>query len=215
MKIIKLQAMDAFATNCYIMVTDERNAVMIDCPKGAEKILDDLKEHGAVLKKILLTHGHCDHIEALAEVAEKTGADVYIHKFDAPKLTDSRGNLSEYFAAYLDAPVRHYDKAIPVSDGDIIKQDELEFKVMHTPGHTSGCVCYTVEDVMFSGDTLFRDSIGRTDMVDGDYRVLSESLKKLTEIETDYRIFAGHGDETTLSREKNHNPYIGGNMFAF
>lgn len=215
MKIIKLQAMDAFATNCYIMVTEERNAVMIDCPKGAEKILDDLKENGAELKKILLTHGHCDHIEALAEVAEKTGAEVYIHKFDAPKLTDSRGNLSEYFAAYLDEPVRHYDKAIPVVDGDIIKQDELEFRVMHTPGHTSGCVCYIVGDVMFSGDTLFRDSIGRTDMVDGDFTALSESLKKLAEIEEDYSVFAGHGDETSLKREKAHNPYLGGNMFAF
>ena len=217
MKIIKITPIGMFAVNCYLVVSEAGNAVMIDCPEegGAEGLLAELEKSGAKLTKILLTHGHCDHIETLAEIANATGAEVYIHKFDAPKLTDSHGNLSEYFAAYLDGPVKHYDKAIAVSDGDIIKQDELEFRVMHTPGHTSGCVCYIVNDVMFSGDTLFRDSIGRTDMVDGNYQVLSESLKKLTEITENYRVLSGHGDETTLDREKNHNPYIGGNMFDF
>ena len=217
MKIIKITPIGMFAVNCYIVVSEAGNAVMIDCPEegGAEGLLAELEKIGAKLTKILLTHGHCDHIETLAEIANATGAEVYIHKFDAPKLTDSHGNLSEYFAAYLDGPVKHYDKAIVVSDGDIIRQDELEFKVMHTPGHTSGCVCYIAGDVMFSGDTLFRDSIGRTDMVDGNYQVLSESLKKLTEITENYRVLSGHGDETTLDREKNHNPYIGGNMFDF
>ncbi|MDE5742044.1 MAG: MBL fold metallo-hydrolase [Oscillospiraceae bacterium] len=215
MKIIKIPSMGAFEVNCYLIVSEAGNAVMIDCPDGAERLLAEVKKNGARLAKILLTHGHCDHIESLAEVAEKTGAEVYIHKFDAPKLTDSHGNLSEFFAAYLDGPVKHYDKAIAVSDGDIIKQDELEFKIIHTPGHTSGGVCYTTGDVMFSGDTLFRDSIGRTDMVDGNYQVLSESLKKLTEISENYRVLSGHGDETTLDREKAHNPYIGGNMFEF
>ena len=217
MKIIKITPIGMFAVNCYLVVSETGNAVMIDCPEegGAEGLFAELEKIGAKLTKILLTHGHCDHIETLAEIANATGAEVYIHKFDAPKLTDSHGNLSEYFAAYLDGPVKHYDKAITVSDGDIIKQDELEFRVMHTPGHTSGCVCYIVGGVMFSGDTLFRDSIGRTDMVDGNYQVLSESLKKLTEITENYRVLSGHGDETTLDREKNHNPYIGGNMFDF
>lgn len=215
MKIIKIPPQGVFAVNCYIVASEAGNAVMIDCPEGVEKLLAEVEKSGAVLKKILLTHGHCDHIESLAEIAEKTGAEVYIHKFDAPKLTDSHGNLSEFFAAYLDGPVKHYDKAIAVSGGDIISQDELEFRVMHTPGHTSGSVCYIAGDVMFSGDTLFRDSIGRTDMVDGNYQALSESLKRLTEITENYRVLTGHGEETTLDREKAHNPYIGGNMFDF
>ena len=123
MKIITIQTQGVFAVNCYIVVSDAGNAVMIDCPDGAERLLDEVKKSGAKLTKILLTHGHCDHIDSLAEIANATGAEVYIHKFDAPKLTDSRGNLSEYFAAYLDGPVKHYNKAIAVSDGDIIKQD--------------------------------------------------------------------------------------------
>lgn len=215
MEIIKIPPVGVFAVNCYLVVSEAGNAVMIDCPEGAERLLDEVKKSGAVLKKILLTHGHCDHIESLAEVAEATGAEVYIHKFDASKLTDSRGNLSEFFAAYYDEPIKQYSGAETVSDGDIIVQDELEFKVLHTPGHTSGCVCYIIGDVMFSGDTLFRGSIGRTDMVDSDFETLSVSLKRLTEITENYRVLPGHGGETTLDREKNHNPYIGGNMFAF
>lgn len=215
MEIIKITPVGVFAVNCYLVVSEAGNAVMIDCPEGAERLLAEVKKSGARLTKILLTHGHCDHIESLAEIAEATGAEVYIHKFDAPKLTDPRGNLSEFFASYYDEPIRQYSGAKTISDGDIIVQDELEFRVLHTPGHTNGCVCYIVGGVMFSGDTLFRDSIGRTDMVDSSCQTLFESLKKLTEITENYRVLPGHGRETTLDREKNHNPYIGGNMFEF
>ena len=215
MKIIKIPLQGMFAVNSYIVISEAGNAVLIDAPEGGEKILSEIEKNGAKLKKILLTHGHCDHIDSLAELAEKTGAEVYIHEFDAPKLTDSKMNLSEFFAMYLDAPARHYDKAIPVHDGDVISQDELNFRVMHTPGHTSGCVCYILDDVMFSGDTLFRDSIGRTDMPDGNYSVLAKTLSMLSEIETDYRVLPGHNEETTLSREKSHNPFLSGNMFDY
>ena len=215
MKIIKIPPAGMFAVNCYIVISEAGNAVLIDAPEGAERIIAEIEKNGAKLKKILLTHGHCDHIESLAEIAEKTGAEVYIHEFDAPKLTDSRMNLSDFFAMYLDAPARHYDKAITVSGGDIISQDELKFRVMHTPGHTSGCVCYIVDDVMFSGDTLFRDSIGRTDMPDGNYSVLAKTLSALAEIAEDYRVLPGHNEETALSREKANNPFLGGNMFEY
>ena len=204
-----------FAVNCYIIISETGNAVIIDAPEGADNILSEIEKNGGKLKKILLTHGHCDHIDSLAEIAEKTGAEVYIHTFDAPKLTDSHMNLSNYFADYYEKPVDHYDKAITVSDGDIITQDELNFKVLHTPGHTSGCVCYIIDDVMFSGDTLFRDSIGRTDMPDGNYSVLAKTLSMLSEIETDHRVLPGHNEETTLSREKAHNPFLSGNMFDY
>lgn len=215
MKIITVPTQGVFSANCYIVVSGMGNAVMIDCPWGSERLLAEVKKSGASLKKILLTHGHCDHIESLADIAEATGAEVYIHKFDAPKLTDSYLNLSDYFSAYLDEAVRKYDKAIPVSDGDVITQDELEFKVMHTPGHTSGSVCFLVGDVMFSGDTIFRDSIGRTDMPDGNYTVLAKSLEDICNLKVDYRILSGHGPDTTLSREKNRNPFLSGNMFDY
>ena len=215
MKIITVPTQGVFAANCYIVVSAAGNAVMIDCPWGAERLLAEIEKSGASLKKILLTHGHCDHIESLADIAEATGAEVYIHKFDAPKLADSYLNLSEYFSSYLDEAVKPYDKAIPVSDGDVITQDELEFKVMHTPGHTSGSVCFLVDKVMFSGDTIFHDSIGRTDMPDGNYTVLTASLENIRNLDGDYRILSGHGLETTLSREKNRNPFLSGNMFDY
>ncbi|KAK8847185.1 hypothetical protein M9Y10_019768 [Tritrichomonas musculus] len=207
MKIITIPPKGTFRVNSYLVVSDSGNAVLIDCPWQPEYILEKINKSGATLKKILITHGHCDHIQSLAEVSEKTGAEVYIHELDAPKLTDSHGNLSDYFKRCLSEPVKHYDKAITVKDGDIIKQDELEFKVMHTPGHTSGGVCYIIDDVMFSGDTIFRRNIGRTDMFDGDSDVYTKTLKKLSEIPNNYRILPGHDRETTLDDEKKNIPY--------
>lgn len=215
MKIIKIQTQGVFAANCYIVISEAGNAVMIDCPAGGERLLAEVEKNGAVLKKILLTHGHCDHIESLDEVVRKTGAEVYIHKFDASKLTDTHGNLSDFFAEFYDRPVTYHGEAKAVSDGDIITQDELAFRVMHTPGHTSGCVCYIVGDVMFSGDTLFRGSVGRTDMTDSSYEVLQKSLAALAAVEEDYHVLSGHGGETSLSREKKCNPFLSGNLFDF
>lgn len=215
MKIVTVRGEGVFAANCYIVISEAGNAVMIDCPAGAERLLAEVEKNGAVLKKILLTHGHCDHIESLTEAVGKTGAEVYIHKFDAPKLNDVHGNLSDFFAEFYDEPVTYSGDAKAVSDGDVIVQDELEFRVMHTPGHTSGCVCYIIGDVMFSGDTLFRDSIGRTDMADGNYPALQKSLAALTEIEEDCHVLSGHGAATSLSREKDRNPFLNGNMFEF
>ncbi len=215
MNIIKLRPQGMFAVNSYLVVSEKNNAVLIDAPEGAESILAEIEKQGVKLNKILLTHGHCDHIESVAVLAEKTGAEVFIHTNDAPKLTDSYLNLSEYFSMYMDE-VTHYEHGICVDDGDTIIEDELLFTVFHTPGHSSGSVCYILDDVMFSGDTLFRDSIGRTDMPDGDPIRLFASLKTLEQFEgrfDDYRLLAGHGPESTLNREKLHNPYLRGNMF--
>jgi len=215
MKIIKLKPQGMFAVNSYLVVSEKNNAVLIDAPEGAEGILAEIENQGVKLNKILLTHGHCDHIESVAVLAEKTGAEVFIHTNDAPKLTDSYLNLSEYFSMYMDE-VTHYEHGICVDDGDTIIEDELTFTVFHTPGHSSGSVCYILDDVMFSGDTLFRDSIGRTDMPDGNPIKLFASLKTLEQFEGrhgDYRLLAGHGPESTLNREKLLNPYLRGNMF--
>ena len=217
MKIIKIPPQGVFAVNCYLVISNEGNAVMIDAPWGAERLLAEVEKQEAVLKKILLTHGHCDHIESLAEIAEKTGAEVFIHTLDAPKLTDPHTNLSEFFLDYLDKSTEPYGHGICVDDGDTIIEDELLFTVFHTPGHTSGSVCYILDDVIFSGDTLFKSSIGRTDMPDGDYKKLAESLLKLEEFKgryDDYKIFSGHGADSTLNREKKSNPYLHGNMFG-
>ncbi len=218
MKIITIPPQGVFAVNCYLVISEAGNAVMIDAPQGAERLIAEAEKNGARLKKILLTHGHCDHIESLAEIVRETGAEVYVHTLDAPKLTDSYTNLSEFFSAYLDHSAEPFDGAVTVNDGDVITLDELSFTVMHTPGHTGGSVCYVVRDVIFSGDTLFKNSIGRTDMPDGDTVKLLESLKRLSDFKgeyEDYRLLSGHGGESTLNREKNSNPYMSGSMFDY
>lgn len=217
MKIITIPPEGVFAVNSYLVISEAGNAVLVDAPQGAERLMAEAERNGAAVKKILLTHGHCDHIESLAEIAEKTGAEVYIHTLDAPKLTDSYMNLSDYFAGYI-REAAGYDKALTVNDGDVITLDELSFAVMHTPGHTSGSVCYIIGDVIFSGDTLFKGSVGRTDMPDGDTEKLLDSLKKLADFKgehEDCRLLSGHGGESSLSREKLSNPYMSGSMFDY
>lgn len=210
MKISYFTSDTPFQTNCYIVTTAKNNAVFIDAPQVNMNVLEELDKQGVKITKILLTHGHCDHIESLAYLAERYGAKVYIHELDEPKLHDDYLNLSEYFADYYDKPVAHFKSAHTVKDGDIIEQDEVKFRVLHTPGHTKGSVCYITEDVMFSGDTLFKMSAGRTDMPDGDYGTMAKSLKKLDGITEDYTLLSGHGGSSTLAEEKRRNPYMKG-----
>lgn len=198
MKIIKLKPLSEIGTNSYIVETDSKNAVLIDAPADAGFIISQLRESGLTLKKILLTHGHIDHTGAVYDLVEKTGCEVYIHSADITKLYDADLSLSNY----LGIPLKPYKDAKALSDCDIIIQDEIKFEVISTPGHTSGSVCYISGDVMFSGDTLFYRSVGRTDMVDGDSETLIKSLKRLKEIDYDYTVYSGHGAPTSLADEK-------------
>ena len=193
-------------TNCYVIETDEKNAVLIDPASDSKEIIYTLKSKGLELKKILITHGHFDHMMAVTDIVNEIDVPVYIHTDDKSCLTSTTDNLYAYF------PVSEAFKAIPkalcVNNGDIIVQDELEFKVLHTPGHSKGSVCYICGDVMFSGDTLFSGSIGRTDPPFGDYSVIMKSIKKITELTTDYKIYPGHGSSTTLNNERQNNIYL-------
>lgn len=206
MEIIKLRPLSMCDTNSYIVGTQNGNAVLIDAPAEADYILDELELNGLTLKKILLTHGHFDHVGAVADLAEATGCEVYIHELDLAKLdSDNEGLLVDLFRV---RGMKTYSGAIAVRDGDIIKQDELEFDVVHTPGHTSGSVCYIVGDVIFTGDTLFARSIGRTDMPDGNYKYLKHSLGIIKGLGGDLRVLPGHMQETTLDTERKRNPYL-------
>ncbi len=201
---------NAFQTNGYMVTTEKGNTVLIDAPLANKRVLDMLEENGTKITKILLTHGHCDHMESAAFLAEKYGAEIYIHELDKPKLNDDYLNLSEYFANFYLEPVPHVNGAHTVKDGDIIVQDEIELRVLHTPGHTSGSVCYIAGDMMFCGDTLFRESVGRTDMPDGDPAALKKSLELLSGLDADYTLFPGHGSPSSLPEEKRNNPYMKG-----
>ncbi|MBQ8568637.1 MAG: MBL fold metallo-hydrolase [Oscillospiraceae bacterium] len=210
MKIIALKPYGAFGTNSYI-IHDETRAALIDAPGNNEAVLRALAENDLVLEKILLTHGHCDHIEGTAELSEKTGAEIYIHKDDYDKLNSPYLNLTEYFSL---PPIKIIKGVVrTVKDGDIIPVGKsISVKVMHTPGHTRGSVMYIAQDHIFSGDTIFAGSVGRTDMPDGDGRVLAQSLGRIAAFEgeyPDYYIFAGHGGASKLFYEKQSNPYMG------
>lgn len=204
MKIIVMQV-GMLSVNCYIVVSDSQNAAVIDPGGEAERILDYLQTNKLTLKRILLTHGHIDHIGAVKVLKDRTGAEIYIHDLDAEMLNDPVKNLASPFRmAYQPVSPDH-----TFSDGSRISLDEITFTVMHTPGHTKGSSVFLTGTTMFSGDTLFQGSIGRTDFYGGDYEAKQRSLKKLSELETDYTVLSGHGEKTTLGEEKKYNPYLG------
>ena len=156
------------------------------------------------LKYILLTHGHFDHIIGVKSVKEKYGAQVVISKEDEPMLNSAKLSL----AVFCNAPQNNVDADIIVKDGDEITLGKTKIKVMATPGHTSGSVCYIAENCIFSGDTLFYCSCGRTDFPSGSPEQMMSSLQKLKALDGDYKVYTGHNNLTTLDFERKNNPYM-------
>lgn len=158
------------------------------------------------LKYILLTHGHFDHIMGIKRLQKVFGGEIVIHEADADCLCDSKKSLASVWG--FECPAFERDKT--VSDGDILTLGEEKIEVIHTPGHTVGSVTYKVGGYLFAGDTLFQSSVGRTDFPGGSTEEILKSIKKLYSLEGDYRVCPGHGDETTLSFERDNNPYTRG-----
>lgn len=203
MKIITL-TLGALQSHSYIIASDKNNAVAVDIGAEAESFMQCLDENGLTLKKIILTHGHFDHIGAVAEIQRITNAEVYIHTKDAPMMTDGKACLAD-FVGGLFHPIEEFTE---IFDGTVITVDELNFKTISTPGHTQGSVCYICGDAMFSGDTLFYQSIGRTDLPGGSFFTMSKTLAMLKNLDGDYTVYPGHGDLTTLDFERKNNPYM-------
>ena len=198
---IKTLTLGLLGVNCYVL-TDGGEAVVIDPGAECEKITEYLAQCGAKLTKILLTHGHFDHIGALCELAEKTGAKVYVHSEDKNMLTDNGANLS-FLTREIIAP---YEADILLDDVKEIPLGNTVIKVFHTPGHSAGSVSYLWGDNLFSGDLLFRGSIGRYDF--GDVNTELRSIRFLMEnFDDNTKVFAGHGESTTIGYEKVNNPY--------
>lgn len=190
------------AVNCYLLCENTQAAV-IDPGDGAELIIKKAEEEGCKITKILLTHGHFDHIGAVCELAEKTGAKVYVHSGDKLMLTDNSCNLS----FLTGEKIKPYSPDILLDDIKEIPLETSVIKVFHTPGHSEGSVTYYCDRNLFCGDLLFCGSIGRFDF--GDLDTELNSIKFLMDnFLEETRVFPGHGESTTLGYEKKYNPYV-------
>lgn len=193
-------------TNCYIIGDpDSKEAFVID-PDDGPAVVDTLKERGLTCIGILLTHGHSDHIHGVQTLMDTYGAPVYIHERDLPCLYDPQVNLS----ALHGRPVTITGGTIKtVKDGQHIGSGKMDFQVLETPGHTVGGVCYYMAPAVFVGDTLFRESVGRTDFPGGDFEALVQSIRtKLFTLPDQTMAYPGHGPETQIAFEKENNPYL-------
>lgn len=178
-------------TNVYLIGDEKtKEAAIIDPADSPEEILAMIRESGFSVKKILLTHGHFDHIAAVNEIAEKTGAEIFISERDVELLRDANKNAAKLFFGldiHSDLPVT------TVKNGDKIALGALEITVKETPGHTKGSVCYFADNAVFTGDTIFKDGYGRTDLYGGEYATLRVSLMELIPALRGKKIYPGHG----------------------
>lgn len=197
-----------FSANCYL-VTDEETgeSLLIDPGSYGERQKDFIKAQGVEkLKYILLTHGHFDHMIGVERFRNAFSGEVVVHENDSDKLSSAVGSLYSRFEREI--PFASATADIKVKDGDSLPFGKYEIEVIHTPGHTKGCVCYKIGDCLFTGDTLFRGSIGRVDFPDSDEGEMLSSLKKLNATEGDYKVYPGHEGTSTLSYEKQTNRYM-------
>ncbi|HAJ56945.1 MAG TPA: MBL fold metallo-hydrolase [Candidatus Omnitrophica bacterium] len=196
MKIYKV-IVGTLATNCYVVASEKKGAFIIDPGDDAPKIREVLSAQKLEPRFIVNTHGHIDHIKANAEL----GLPVYVHESEEEMIACPEKNIMTTFFGTF-SPVR---PARLLKDADELELDELTFKVLHTPGHTRGCICLLGGGVLFSGDTLFRDGVGRTDLPGASHELLLLSLEKLSGLNKDMRVYPGHGPETTIGRELGDN----------
>ncbi len=194
-----------YQANCVIVSDEARRAVVVDPGDEAVRLLQRLTEQELQVEAILLTHAHFDHMLAVRELIEATGAPLYVHAEDAAALSDvGRSLIPPHRRPYTLSADRL------LQDGDTVTVGELVLKVLHTPGHTPGSCCYRCGDLLIAGDTLFAGSVGRTDLPGGDTAQLFQSLRRLKSLDATVRVIPGHGEETTIGYECRYNPFLAG-----
>lgn len=195
---IKTYILGPIQTNTY-MLTIGDEAILIDPASKPEKCIELLKDKKLVA--ILLTHGHFDHIKAVDGLYQKYNCPVYLHEDDEYLARDKYSGKDFGLVSYISV------ETIPLKEG-VMEIGEFKFEVVFTPGHTSGSVVYVFEDAIFTGDTLFKGSVGRTDLEGGSSRELNQSLNYFRYLKKDYLIYPGHDTPTTLSEELRYNPFL-------
>ena len=186
--------------NSYILTADSKTAVVVDC--ADEEVYTRCEKLGLKPVGVLLTHGHFDHVGGCGKFFEKE-VPIYCGEGE-DKFIFSQENRSIFGGVFI--PDFKIQKTL--ADGEKITLGGIDFEVIGTPGHTVGGVCYLADGCLFSGDTLFRCSIGRTDLPGGDYTVLKNSLKKLCSLDKNLKVYCGHGSQTTIDFEHKNNPYV-------
>lgn len=194
--------------NCFVLADPEtKEGIVVDPGADAGVILDLVRSKGITVKYVLNTHGHFDHIGGNRRLVEATGATLMIHQGDEPFLSRASSSATMYGMKADDSPA----PASYLADGQAITFGGIELRVIHTPGHSPGGSCFYLpsEGKLLSGDTLFAESIGRTDLTGGSQAQLVSSIKsKLLILPDDTRVYPGHGPATTIGYEKSHNPYL-------
>ena len=206
--LIRSAPLGSFATNCFVIgCAQTGSGAIVDCSAEPDRIRAMIAHEPSVtIHKLLQTHAHIDHVVALSALKAETDAPIYLHRDEMPIYQSAplQGRMFGIPVPDLPAP------DIFVKDGDTVTVGELTAKVLLTPGHTPGSICFYFEaqKVIFSGDVLFAGSIGRTDLPGGDYATILQSLARLVTLPDDVLVLSGHGPSTTIGQEKRSNPFL-------
>lgn len=201
-----IKPVGAIGTNCYILADDNKACAIIDPGAQSERLIEFLESRDLTPQYILLTHGHYDHIGGVKALVKRFACKLAVGEQDAEQLTDPSKSLAVLRS--MDEAVYIMTPDLLLQDGDIVTVGEMQFVAIDTPGHTRGGISYQCADMLFTGDTLFAGDVGRTDLYGGSYPALMKSVERLAALSGDYRVLPGHGPESRLSLERQHNPYM-------
>lgn len=197
--VIKTYPLGEYGANCYLVINDKnREGIVIDPGANGAGLIKEIEKLTYNIKGILLTHAHFDHIGGVKELKDKYNIPVYVNQGE---VDNSKVDNNVYSKLPNDCSL--------INDGDVLNIGEINIKCLHTPGHSKGGMCFLIEDSVFTGDTLFQGSIGRTDFISGDFKTLIDSIqKKLITLDGDTKVYPGHGPSSTIMYERMRNPFL-------